>query len=642
MKIKLLPFIFLLVIGLLLVVPTSATLDDWYKFHHDNKSTGLSNFKSGTDGTLKWSFTTGAAIVSSPVIDINKNIYVGSENGYIYAINSSGGQIWKFNTGDSIRGTPLINNTINTIYATSINGKLWALYLNNGTEKWNTSATGFVLNPSPAEANDGTIYIGNSTNGMQAIYPNGTIKWVFDSGAFIESSVSIDNSGNIYFGNDGSKLFSVYPNGTQKWVFTVGGHVVSTPAIGSDDTIYFGSEDNKVYALYPNGTEKWDFTTGDFIEESSPAIGQDGTIYIGSGDNYLYALNSTNGFLKWRYLTGAAVRSSVAISSDNQIYFGSVDGFIYSLYPNGTLNWRYDTTDAILSSPAIGRDGRVYIGSNTGLLYTFGLPSPIITSYSNTKTNNASLAINFTRSSNIKFNATANQTINWSWFKDSVETDHDTLNLNDNQNYLINSAGVHNISVIGSNANGSTQMITWTVNLTCPAGWTGISTCNPPPYNNNGFNVLNFDFFGNGFNLVQFGWISLLGGIVFPDNTSQTSAGIGNTNYHPSINYIIDGQSLPITTGMKASNISLGFNGTIIRASMVADKVGNATVQILDNGTDISNGGIVLSNSNNVTDTTLTGWTKTVTMYNTNLQYNVISADTITNLNIKLLFNVTI
>ncbi len=88
-------------------------------------------------------------------------------------------------------------------------------------------------------------------------------------------------------------MYAINPNGSKKWSFITGGYIESSPAIGSDGTIYVGSTDDKLYAINPDGTEKWNFTTGNNIH-SSPAIDSDGTIYIGSHDHKLYAIGTPN------------------------------------------------------------------------------------------------------------------------------------------------------------------------------------------------------------------------------------------------------------------------------------------------------------------------------------------------------------
>ncbi|MEE8190573.1 MAG: PQQ-binding-like beta-propeller repeat protein, partial [Candidatus Scalindua sediminis] len=41
------------------------------------------------DGMLKWSFTTGGAIKSSPAIGLDRTIYFGSSDGNFYAVGDN-------------------------------------------------------------------------------------------------------------------------------------------------------------------------------------------------------------------------------------------------------------------------------------------------------------------------------------------------------------------------------------------------------------------------------------------------------------------------------------------------------------------------------------------------------------------------
>ncbi len=298
----------------------------WPMFRGNVRHTALSPYDtSGNPGELKWSFSTGGSIKSSPAIDSNGTIYIGSDDYNIYAI------------------------------------KL------NGTKKWNFTTGYRIWSSSPAIASDGTIYIGSQDNKLYAINPDGTEKWSFTTGDWVESTITIGSDGIVYFGSNDDKLYAIYPNGTQKWSFITGNDVTSSPAIGSDGTIYVGSNDNKFYAINPNGTQKWNYSTGANVR-SSPAIGLDGTIYIGVIDGKFYAINP-NGTQKWSYTTGAWVDSSPAIGTDGTIYIGSTDNKLYAINPNGTQKWSFDTFDAVRSSPAIGSDGTIYVGSNANILY---------------------------------------------------------------------------------------------------------------------------------------------------------------------------------------------------------------------------------------------------------------------------------
>ncbi len=366
----------------------------WPVFHGDIRHTGLSPYNtSHVDGTVLWTFETGAGIESSPTIDKHGTVYIGSHDGRLYAIYPNGTLKWYFDTGKisyiekwdtkkSIMSTPTIDSSGN-IYVHSAADYLFAVN-SDGKEKWR-----FPLKwdsdfwPSPAIGTDGTIYMGSArteeTNsmGLFAINPDGTEKWRFIIKSGVSSSPAIGNDGTIYVGGSDpetnkGKIYAINPDGTERWEFTTEDWEESSPTVGNN-AIYIGSKEGKVYAINFDGTKKWSFQTGGGVS-TVPAIGKDGTIYVGSWDYYFYAINA-DGTLKWRFLTEAAyegVSSSAAIGADGIIYFGSNNGKFYALYPNGTEKWHYDTKSSIPGSPAIGKDGTIYIGTWDNKLYAFG------------------------------------------------------------------------------------------------------------------------------------------------------------------------------------------------------------------------------------------------------------------------------
>jgi len=316
-----------------------------------------------TPGALKWAFTTGDVVYSSPAIGADGTIYVGSNDGKLYAINPDGTQKWAFTTGGPIFYSSPAIGADGTIYVGSFNGNLYAINP-DGSQKWAFRIGPLFFLSSPAIDIDGNIYVGSILDRkLYAINPDGTQKWAFATGDAVASSPAIGVEGTIYVGSNDGKLYAINPDGTQKWAFTTGGSVGSSPAIGVDGTIYVGSFDEKLYAVNRNGTLKWAFTTADKIA-SSPSIGQDGTIYVGSRDDKIYALNP-DGTLKWAFTTAADVESSPAVGADGTIHVGSDK--IYALNPDGTLMWAFGTGSG--SSPAIGTDGTVYVGGSDNKLY---------------------------------------------------------------------------------------------------------------------------------------------------------------------------------------------------------------------------------------------------------------------------------
>lgn len=314
--------------------------------------------------------TTSGDLLDSPwpmkchdVHHTSQSPYSTADNPYI--------EKWRFETCGWVEDTPIIDSD-GIIYFGGCYGGLpeylFAIYP-NGTLKWRYQTGGLILGSSPAIAEDGTIYIGSWYPYLYAINPNGTLKWMVSSGGSIFSSPAIAEDGTIYFGtmSGGNSIVAVNPNGSKKWSYKTGDSITSDPAIGDDGTVYIGSCDNYLYALWPNGTLRWRFGTGDMIM-GPPSIADDGTVYIGSWDGYLYAIYPNNGTMKWRRSIGSGTAVNPSIAKDGTIYTES-DNLLYAFYPNGTRKWFFDLgpqRHIMGSSPAISADGTIYLGTNIG------------------------------------------------------------------------------------------------------------------------------------------------------------------------------------------------------------------------------------------------------------------------------------
>ncbi len=264
----------------------------------------------------------------------------------------------------------------------------------DGTIKWifKPSDYNLLFESSATIGPDGTIYVGSHENKFYAINPDGTEKWMFDSGEpvlivggmsdgykkGIQSSAAIADDGTVYIRSFSNFLFAINPDGTEKWRFPVrvSADTWSSPTIGPDGTIYVGSEGGEgrkgnIHAINSDGTEKWTFKTDSDVFPTV-AIADDGTIYSGSGgDGHFHALNPS-GSQKWNFRTGRHTESSVAIGSDGTLYFGNWDNKVYALDPNGKKKWEYLTGgDGIVASPAIAEDGTIYMNADDGYFYAF-------------------------------------------------------------------------------------------------------------------------------------------------------------------------------------------------------------------------------------------------------------------------------
>ncbi|MFP3871731.1 MAG: PQQ-binding-like beta-propeller repeat protein [Candidatus Aenigmatarchaeota archaeon] len=363
------------------------TDSSWPMFGYDQYRTGRSPVDtSHIKGEERWAFETGDSIVSSPVMDGDDTIYVGSDDGNLYAVYPNGTERWNYSMGDNVRSTPAVVGNDGTIYVGSMSelpphgSSLNAIYP-NGTKKWSYFMGYGGVHSSPSISADGTVYIGSNDNRLYAVdSEDGTEEWNFTTGDEVWSSPAIGRDGTIYVGSNDNNLYAVYPtNGTEKWSFTTEDNVSSSPAVGGDGTIYVGSDDGNLYAVYPNGTERWNYSMGDNVRSTPAVVGNDGTIYVGSMSElppHGSSLNAIypNGTKKWSYFMGyGGVHSSPSISADGTVYIGSNDNRLYAVdSEDGTEEWNFTTGDEVWSSPSIGSDGAIYFGSNDGNLYAIG------------------------------------------------------------------------------------------------------------------------------------------------------------------------------------------------------------------------------------------------------------------------------
>ena len=77
-------------------------------------------------GQLKWKFSAGSPIQSSPAIDKNGDIYFGADNGNIYALFSDGALKWIYPTVGPVRSSPAIGPD-KRIYVGSDDGYLYCI-----------------------------------------------------------------------------------------------------------------------------------------------------------------------------------------------------------------------------------------------------------------------------------------------------------------------------------------------------------------------------------------------------------------------------------------------------------------------------------------------------------------------------------
>jgi outer membrane protein assembly factor BamB len=181
----------------------------WSMFHNNLGHTGYSTSTAPTTEKNLWNYTTGGSIeFTSPAIE-NGVVYIGSDDGNVYALNAATGALeW--------------NQTFN----------------NNG----------LGLSSSPAVAN-GIVYVGSGDSNLYAFNTaTGALEWNYTTGADVESSPAVAN-GVVYVGADDYNVYALdAATGKLEWSYLTGGEVKSSPAI-ANGVVYIGSWDHSLYAF---------------------------------------------------------------------------------------------------------------------------------------------------------------------------------------------------------------------------------------------------------------------------------------------------------------------------------------------------------------------------------------------------------
>jgi outer membrane protein assembly factor BamB len=111
-----------------------------------------------------WGMSLGDKVTSSPVL-AEDSLYIGSGNDLLAVDLKSQQKQWSFKTQGPVSSSPAV--TGNAVYVGSEDGRLYAIDMATGTELWDFP-TGGEITSSPAVA-DGTVYIGSHDGKLYAI-----------------------------------------------------------------------------------------------------------------------------------------------------------------------------------------------------------------------------------------------------------------------------------------------------------------------------------------------------------------------------------------------------------------------------------------------------------------------------------------
>ncbi len=321
---------------------------------------------------ILWRFKTGRQILGAAAIGKDGAVYVGSVDGFVYALNSDGSEKWRFDAQAPIETNITVDDDgrlyvpARSLLAVSAKGKLLWKYVSKlgnssavalgpaktiyvsidddlcaltgtGELKWSRPVLAKSPETGPIVGCDDNIYVdgqkaGSGISRMNSFAPNGDLRSRFEITGIFGNSPAMDHDGNSYIVlavGDSPGLYALNKQGQLSWKFNAE-NLRDTPVIGFDRTIYIGSVDGLLYAINPDGSLKWKFQAPNGITRS-PVVDGDGVITVASG-NKICSVRPT-GELKSEFEIGPEWRCGAApvIGTDGTMYVGGVDGYLYAL-----------------------------------------------------------------------------------------------------------------------------------------------------------------------------------------------------------------------------------------------------------------------------------------------------------------------
>ncbi len=324
---------------------------DWHRAGRSAQGSGatMSSLRPGLYPL--WTTKTGGSVRSSAAI-VENTAYIGSDDGYLYAINLETGELrWRYRLGAPISCPPAVAD--GRVYVGADDGTLYCLTAEGekrlatervGSQRWRYRTNGAIVG-SPLVTVSGLAVVGSRDGNVYALDAgSGRLVWSYQTGGPVSAS----------------------PVRSEALVTVA---VPDRPKTGHRDIVYCASEDGTVYALGErDGALLWKVATGAPIL-ASPAV-SDNLILVGNAAGHVLALDTGSGREQWNQTVGGEIRASLSLA-EKRLIVPLVSGELVGLdLANGAPTWKAKLPGQIMSTPAAAGTHSLFVGSVDGHLYS--------------------------------------------------------------------------------------------------------------------------------------------------------------------------------------------------------------------------------------------------------------------------------
>jgi outer membrane protein assembly factor BamB len=292
------------------------------------------------DGRTAWSTAVSGGVDAEARFDAARGqVYVGSDDGFLYALDTKGAIRWSYKSKGAVERLPELGGEL--VYFSTASDRVVALEATTGKYRWQyerEAPEGFTIHGhSGPRLHDGGLFVGFSDGFLVALQAaSGEVIWGRSLAAGTEQFVDVD----------------------------------ATPAF-IEDTVISSSYSGGLYALSTrNGEIRW--RRG--IEGASALRADRNRLYVAAPREGLAAL-SPDGEVLWRQgLAEAGDLTPPVAVGPYLIFSGSRAGLFIVDRQSGVLRQLFNPGHGACAAPALSADGHdLYLLANSGSVYAMRL-----------------------------------------------------------------------------------------------------------------------------------------------------------------------------------------------------------------------------------------------------------------------------
>lgn len=286
--------------------------------------------------------TKKSAQLSGGVLAGMKKVFIGNENGNLYALDAETGELaWEASVKGEIINTPAIESGI--LVVNSASGILQAFNASSGEELWKVEQDVPALTlrgMSPPVIASGGVLVGNST-GVVSVYllEKGQAGWSAEIGEAsgnteLERVIDVDSAPLAF----GDKIYAVSSRGNLAAIELRSGNILWKRQYSSyreislnRNSIYLTTDRGHVYSVNRNeGLEQWNNLELNNRGVTGPAVFGP-YIVVGDFDGYLHFIDQDSGEIVARHHVDGSGIYGTPVVVDDVLYTQSRDGDLQAI-----------------------------------------------------------------------------------------------------------------------------------------------------------------------------------------------------------------------------------------------------------------------------------------------------------------------